>query len=78
MALSAPRTEIRTARATSVVPLAADLVSWGFALAIVLVVLSSERYYSVFEGVLFVTMFVLLRQLARQVRRDAARQTRRI
>lgn len=58
-------------------PLIADVVSWGYAVIVMLVVLNTPATYTIVDAAAIAALFLVLRAVAREIRRESHRTRRR-
>lgn len=63
-------------RIPSLTPLVADLVSYGYAAAVILTTLQLDLQFTPPEGIVIMVVFVLMRAAAREIRRVERVQAR--
>ncbi|MCW2927109.1 MAG: hypothetical protein JWM86_1077 [Thermoleophilia bacterium] len=68
-----PAAPIRTSTTTPSV-LLADVISYGYAAAVMWATLAFDLNFQVWQGVAVMVMFVLLRAIASELRKDARRE----
>ena len=69
---SRPSAPLRVGSQPSVV--LADVISYGYALAIVLATLQFDLQFSIIQGIGLMVLFVVLRGVAHEIRKDARKQ----